>query len=166
MSERQFKDDQKQFRKLRKLLRQIEHLELVPRALNDEEKQKLSKRSEYRSRLNELNAIYKNGELLVVVDETTTFESEENNSGILNRSEQQHVSSVESEIEELAIRQLDLSENNDNNEEKNVDDLVVENEEEIEIGEKEPTSEKLVLPEKKIATEMLPKKLSHLSRMK
>lgn len=33
--------DEKKYRKLRKYLRQIEHLNLVPRPLNEEEKQKV-----------------------------------------------------------------------------------------------------------------------------
>lgn len=65
-------EDQKQFRKLRKLLRQIEHLQLLTRPLNDEEKAKLAKRVYYRERLNELTSIYRKGELYA----DSTFDTE------------------------------------------------------------------------------------------
>lgn len=60
MSESRLKEDQKQFRKLHKYLRQIEHLELLVRQLNEEELQKVAKRDEYRARL---ASAYRTGEL-------------------------------------------------------------------------------------------------------
>ena len=48
-------EDGKTIRKLRKVLRQIEHLGLVTRPLNDEEKAKLARRAEYRKELLLLN---------------------------------------------------------------------------------------------------------------
>ncbi len=62
-------EDQKKFRKLRKVLRQIEHLQLLTRPLNSEEKLKLSKRSCYRDELNQLTSKYKaNNELFMLLD--------------------------------------------------------------------------------------------------
>ncbi len=37
-----FVEDQKRYRKYRKILRQIEHLKLLPRDLNNEEKEKVN----------------------------------------------------------------------------------------------------------------------------
>lgn len=72
MDENRLREDQKQFRKLRKLLRQIEHLELVTRKLNEEEEQKVARRDEYRLRLIELTSSYKGDELIRLIDENST----------------------------------------------------------------------------------------------
>ena len=85
-----FQEDSKRYRKLRKLLRQIEHLQLVARPLNDEEKYKCSKRDSYRKELNALNEKYSNSQLLSELkkDENISFEQDESNSHLfLNNSE-------------------------------------------------------------------------------
>lgn len=65
---RQLREDQKTLRKLRKQLRQIEHLELLSRHLNDEEAAKLARRDEYRAQLDELTSAYPNNELSLLAD--------------------------------------------------------------------------------------------------
>jgi hypothetical protein len=59
----QFSEDMKKARKLRKKLRQIEHLLLLARPLNKEETKKVVERDTYRQQFALLNSIYKNGEL-------------------------------------------------------------------------------------------------------
>lgn len=75
ISQQQLREDQKQFRKLRKLLRQIEHLELLTRQLNEEEEAKVDKRDEYRARLVEITRAYQNGELMELIDENNDVTS-------------------------------------------------------------------------------------------
>lgn len=76
ISQQQLREDQKQFRKLRKLLRQIEHLELLTRQLNEEEEAKVDKRDEYRTRLGEITRAYQNGELMEqLIDENNDLTS-------------------------------------------------------------------------------------------
>jgi WD40 repeat protein len=65
-------EDQKNYRKLRKILRQIEHLVILPRNLNKEEENKVSKRKFYRDQLEALNLKYKNQSELL----TDTIEKE------------------------------------------------------------------------------------------
>ena len=78
-------EDLKKIRKLRKVLRQIEHLQLLTRALNSDEKLKISRRSFYREQLSALNLKYKNIEIIEDSMETT-MDSEESRSFSLNAS--------------------------------------------------------------------------------
>ncbi|CAF0726552.1 unnamed protein product [Brachionus calyciflorus] len=91
--------DLKCFRKIRKQLRQIEHLNLLQRPLNDEEKIKLEKRPFLRDELKQLLAKYPNGELLVDDSKNTTFDTEENSFTSQNNS---LVVNKLNEIDELA----------------------------------------------------------------
>lgn len=83
-NDKDFIADQKAFRKLRKVLRQIEHLQILPRPLNEEEKEKVSKRTTYRDQLNALNSKYKNGELSLL---GTSFSTETTIESSINDSE-------------------------------------------------------------------------------
>ncbi len=56
MNESFTEDEKKKVRKLRKYLRQIEHLKLLTRPLNEEEKSKVANRYVYRKELDELTA--------------------------------------------------------------------------------------------------------------
>lgn len=63
--------DQKKYRKIRKCLRQIEHLQLLTRELNHEEKQKVHRRKEYREQLNHLTHKYMNEESFFNLDDSS-----------------------------------------------------------------------------------------------
>lgn len=63
--------DQKKYRKIRKCLRQIEHLQLLTRELNHEEKQKVHRRKEYREQLNRLTHKYMNEESFFNLDDSS-----------------------------------------------------------------------------------------------
>jgi len=79
-------EDQKNYRKLRKILRQIEHLVILPRSLNKDEERKVSKRKFYRDQLEALNFKYKNQyELLTETHEKGADLSEPNS--FLNQNE-------------------------------------------------------------------------------
>lgn len=77
-------DDEKKYRKLRKVLRQIEHLEVLPRPLNEEEKQKVLKRNIYRAQLKELNIKYPNNELLFRDNQNTSCEFDNSHTTTVN----------------------------------------------------------------------------------
>lgn len=63
--------DQKKYRKIRKYLRQIEHLQLLTRELNHEEKQKVHRKKEYREQLNKLTHKYMNEESFFNLDDSS-----------------------------------------------------------------------------------------------
>jgi len=65
-----FQVDQRIFRKTRKYLRQIEHLMLLTRELNHEEKLKIRRRNQYREQLKTLTNKYKNDEEFFNLDST------------------------------------------------------------------------------------------------
>ncbi len=70
-----FADDQRKYRKIRKYLRQIEHLQLLTRDLNDEEKLKVKRKKHYREQLNSLTSKYANDELFFDNETTALNES-------------------------------------------------------------------------------------------
>ena len=91
-------EDQKNFRKLRKILRQIEHLKILPRALNKDEESKVAKRKYYREQLDALNLKYEDQTELLHEKEP----NEENSSFFLNESatakEEELISSITVEM--------------------------------------------------------------------
>ena len=95
-------EDRKKHKKLRKLLRQIVHLQLQTRPLNDEEKIKVSKREKYMEELRLLNLKYNDTDFLLDKSEAT-FEStfEQTNDSIPNSS------MIEQETDENVIKQVD-----------------------------------------------------------
>ena len=92
-------EDQKNYRKLRKILRQIEHLVILPRNLNKEEESKVSKRKFYRDQLEALNLKYKNQiELLTETHEKETELSEPNSFLLDEAIEEKHLDSENIQI--------------------------------------------------------------------
>ena len=84
-------EDQKNFRKLRKILRQIEHLRILPRTLNKDEESKVAKRMFYRSQIEALNLKYVNQTELLTEshDKEADDDMTEKNSLFLNESQNQ-----------------------------------------------------------------------------
>jgi WD40 repeat protein len=76
--------DQRNFKKLRKTIRQIEHLQLLKRPLNEEEKIKVSKRAIYREQLSTLNAKYLNNSDLLKGSFETSMNSDAHGELILD----------------------------------------------------------------------------------
>ena len=100
--------DQKLYRKLRKHLRQIEHLQLATRPLNDEEKLKISKRKLYRTELSQLTEQYRARDELELLweearptTETSAAENESSSVFNLNTSLPNKLEVVEVEVENL-----------------------------------------------------------------
>jgi hypothetical protein len=94
-------EDRRKYRKLRKLLRQIEHLHLASRELNDEEKLKLSKRKQYRKELNALTEKY--------VDSMPMLQDENPNQSFSNQVEEEN---TDIRCEEVTEENQFLSESN------------------------------------------------------
>ena len=124
--EQQLKEDQKQFRKLRKLLRQIEHLELLTRQLNEEEEEKVARRDEYRLRLIELTSSYKPDELINLIDENETTETIANQED--EDQEEEIVATPPDEVNELVEKFEKMGQ---------IEDVLVENEQEKKVKEEE-----------------------------
>lgn len=152
-------EDQKKFRKLRKILRQIEHLLLLPRELNNEEKLKVAKRAVYREQMLELNKKYQNGELLLLDSRDTTIDSEDSQfiqnisaSFTENTIPEESSASLENEIDELSTKldNIIIQEPNETKVEK-----PIQTEEKIEPKEK-PIEE--VKPKEKV--KIVPTKIS------
>ncbi len=89
-----FNDDQKKYRKIRKYLRQIEHLQLLTRDLNDEEMLKVKRKQLYREQLNHLTAKYVNYESFFEQNETSALN--ESSSSVKHQAE--HEVSVTSQV--------------------------------------------------------------------
>ena len=102
----QYIADQKKYRKIRKHLRQIEHLQLLTRELNHEEKQKVSKKKEYREQLNHLTHRYMNEESFFSMEDGSLLCQSVNDTSLTAVTE-----SVEetAELEELEQRMNKVS---------------------------------------------------------
>lgn len=100
-------DDEKKFRKLRKVLRQIEHLKLLARELNDEEKEKVSKQKIYKKQLKDLNLKYPNNELTFRDNQNTSVESEQSNQAE-EKEEEKTVDTSEIEVNLPTVIQPDI----------------------------------------------------------
>ena len=103
-------DDQKKIRKLRKNLRQIEHLQLLTRPLNSDEKLKVSRRLFYREQLSALNIKYKNVDIIEDNLETT-YDSDESRQTSFNASyvsEKEEKTTIISESFEKNVAELSL----------------------------------------------------------
>jgi hypothetical protein len=99
-------DDEKKFRKLRKVLRQIEHLKLLARELNDEEKEKVSKQKIYKKQLKDLNLKYPNNELTFRDNQNTSVELEQSNQA--EEKEEKTVNTSEIEVNLPTVIQPDI----------------------------------------------------------
>lgn len=100
-------DDEKKFRKLRKVLRQIEHLKLLARELNDEEKEKVSKQKIYKKQLKDLNLKYPNNELTFRDNQNTSVEFEQSNQAE-EKEEEKTVNTSEIEVNLPTVIQPDI----------------------------------------------------------
>jgi len=100
-------DDEKKFRKLRKVLRQIEHLKLLARELNDEEKEKVSKQKIYKKQLKDLNLKYPNNELTFRDNQNTSVELEQSNQAE-EKEEEKTVNTSEIEVNLPTVIQPDI----------------------------------------------------------
>lgn len=121
-------EDDKNFRKYRKYLRQIEHLQMLARPLNSEEKLKLSKKAYYREQLDALKVIYGSANL-------SLRSNKENNSDESNVSNEFHNVTEE--------KMAEPEDDNEECDELNHDDEVAEEEEEEEKDQpiqEQPTS--------------------------
>lgn len=120
-------DDEKKYRKLRKVLRQIENLNLLPRCLNEEEKAKVLKRDEYRRQLKELNIKYPNNELSFRDNQNSSFELDQ--SQISNNINNNNNSNGNvSDVEDLNVisAQNESFDNNLNELTSKMDSLIIE----------------------------------------
>ena len=105
-------EDQKNYRKLRKILRQIEHLVILPRNLNKEEENKVSKRKFYRDQLEALNLKYKNqSELLTDTNEKEADLSEPSSFLTNETIEEKHL-----DTENIHIASTEIKEEKNENE--------------------------------------------------
>ena len=135
-------DDEKKFRKLRKVLRQIEHLKLLTRELNDEEKEKVSKQKIYKKQLKDLNLKYPNNELTFRDNQNTSVELEQSNQA---EEEEKTVNTSEIEVNlpmvmqpDVQIDELTSKLDSLNIEKPNIKEEVVEKKEAIEQPIPEP----------------------------
>jgi WD40 repeat protein len=103
-------EDQKNFRKLRKVLRQIEHLHLLPRHLNREEESKVLKRKFYRDQLEALSLKYKDQhEWLQDTSSSVVQQNEEDSTFEIGSSQESLVIKVTNE-ESIVINDEDIHE--------------------------------------------------------
>jgi len=130
-------DDEKKFRKLRKVLRQIEHLKLLARELNDEEKEKVSKQKIYKKQLKDLNLKYPNNELTFRDNQNTSVELEQSNQAE-EKEEEKTVNTSEIEVNlptviqpDIQIDELTSKLDSLNIEKSNIEEEVVEKKEAI-----------------------------------
>ncbi len=130
-------DDEKKFRKLRKVLRQIEHLKLLARELNDEEKEKVSKQKIYKKQLKDLNLKYPNNELTFRDNQNTSVELEQSNQAE-EKEEEKTVDTSEIEVNlptviqpDIQIDELTSKLDSLNIEKSNIEEEVVEKKEAI-----------------------------------
>jgi hypothetical protein len=149
-------DDEKKFRKLRKVLRQIEHLKLLARELNDEEKEKVSKQKIYKKQLKDLNLKYPNNELTFRDNQNTSVELEQSNQAE-EKEEEKTVNTSEIEVNlptviqpDIQIDELTSKLDSLNIEKSNIEEEVVE--------KKEAIVEPIPEPIKKVQEEITVKK--------
>ncbi len=148
-------DDEKKFRKLRKVLRQIEHLKLLARELNDEEKEKVSKQKIYKKQLKDLNLKYPNNELTFRDNQNTSVELEQSNQA--EEKEEKTVNTSEIEVNLPTVIQPDIQIDELTSK---LDSLNIEksNIEEEEVEKKEAIVEPIPEPIKKVQEEITVKK--------
>jgi hypothetical protein len=107
MDQSNLSEDRKKYRKLRKLLRQIEQLTLKARELNDEEKLKISKRKECRRELKAL--VEKYGESIDMLQEDERDEqhhaSTDHVEQVINESETEEPEQSGHEAEAVTVHQ-------------------------------------------------------------